>query len=181
MCKFTRAAISIAFLLVLAACQTTGTSSSTISKIQAAGYQPVTHTALATASAAGWSSYACPAEKCGQLSIIGFNTTHGSSNLFGETSEVQLRKPGLSRTKLQGEFARGFVSTYPSGKITAFSVYQRADHVGVVTKASGKTPQGGNVYFSGRIIVQGNTSTFVVGAGLTPAVAQKALNLAIAD
>jgi hypothetical protein len=180
--KFSRNAISVASLLVLTACQTAGTSPSTISKIQAAGYQSVTHSAFAAGKASGWSIYTCSAEKCGQFSIIAFATKQSSSNSFGETYEAQLRNnPGLSRTKIQAEFAREYAPIYPSLKITALNIYQRADQVGMLVATSGKTPQGDNVYSIWRTIVQGNTFTFALGAGLTPAVARKALNLAIAD
>jgi hypothetical protein len=179
MLRAVRSVVLGASLLALGACQTTGVSPDAISKIQAAGYQPVTHSTLATTSSAGWTTYACPAEKCGRLSVLGFNTTQGSSNIFGETMEAQLRKPGLTRAKVQSEFSRGLITTYPSGKVTSARIFQTATNAGILYAATGKTSQGVVVHFSGRVAIRGNTAAFIIGAGETTAVARKAMNLAL--
>ncbi|MGL4635208.1 MAG: hypothetical protein ACRCWF_04440 [Beijerinckiaceae bacterium] len=169
-----------AIFVSLAACQST-VSMQTISKIQAAGYQQINQPSLSATGNTGWTYFACPAEKCGKLSIISFSKDYNKLDLSGKKLEDVLREANTNNEFIRNNVEKGLKSTYSQGRLTAANIYRATKHAGINATGTGKTKEGNIFYFSTRVAVRGNEIEYIIGAGESPVIAQRALNLAIED
>jgi hypothetical protein len=165
--------------LSLTACQTTTTvSPSASSKLQTAGYQPLTARGGSLNSP---TRFVCSLEKCGFKGAIIFGPVANISAGQGPNSEEMIRKRIMNDDQLRPIFQMRFNSSNSGFTFTSVRQFSTPGEAGFLFSAVGAGDQGEPIHVRGRAVYVGDASQAVISMAENPATAERGLSLALSQ